>query len=159
MKSIYHNYLFNSTHKKYINNITRLKIVNIMYTNDKKEIKNFIQYLKKDILRIQQRINDIQSGRDDIYEHTIYIYKKHKKLSYIKKIKKQIKNRRQKTLKRLMAQRKDLLIKRSLLFREWCGCIIEQHYHSSSNLDFRFREAIRKMRELPPPPKSIPLKS
>ena len=39
-----------------------------MYTNDKKEIKSFIQYLKKDILKIQQRINDIQSGRDDIDE-------------------------------------------------------------------------------------------
>lgn len=55
----------------------------------KKEIKSFIQYLKKDILKIQQRINDIQSGRDDIDEHTICIYKEHKKLSYIKKIKKQ----------------------------------------------------------------------
>ena len=85
MKRTYHNHSYHSTHKKYINNIARLKIVNIMYINDKKEIKNFIQYLKKDILRIQQRINDIQSGRDDIDEHTICIYKEHKKLSYIKK--------------------------------------------------------------------------
>ena len=123
MKNIYHNHLFDSTHKKYINNIAKLKIANIMYTNDKKEIKSFIQYLKKDILKIQQRINDIQSGRDDIYEHTICIYKKHKKLSYIKKIKKQIKNRRQKTLKRLRAQEKDLFIKHFLLFREWLGCV------------------------------------
>lgn len=143
MKSIYHNHLFDSTHKKYINNIAKLKILNIMYTNDKKEIKSFIQYLKKDILRIQQRINDIHSGRD-IDEHTICIYKEHKKLSYIKKIKKQIKNRRQKTLKRLMTQEKDLFIKHFLLFRECLGCATEQLSHSSSKL----REAARKMREL-----------
>lgn len=146
MKSIYHNHLFDSTHKKYINNIARLKILNIMYTNDKKEIKNFIQYLKKDILRIQQKINDIQSGRDDIYEHTICIYKKHKKLSYIKKIKKQIKNRRQKTLKRLMVQEKALFIKHFLLFRECLGCATEQL--PFSNLGSKLREAARKMREL-----------
>lgn len=114
-----------------------------MYTNDKKEIKNFIQYLKKDILRIQQKINDIQSGRDDIYEHTICIYKKHKKLSYIKK---QIKNRRQKTLKRLMAQEKALFIKHFLLFRECLGCATEQL--PFSNLGSKLREAARKMREL-----------
>ena len=143
MKRTYHNHSYHSTHKKYINNIARLKIVNIMYINDKKEIKNFIQYLKKDILRIQQRINDIQSGRDDIDEHTICIYKEHKKLSYIKK---QIKNRRQKTLKRLKAQRKDLLIKRSLLFREYLGCTTEQLLFS--NLGYKLREAARKMREL-----------
>ncbi|WP_279202473.1 hypothetical protein [Bilophila wadsworthia] len=143
MKRTYHNHSYHSTHKKYINNIARLKIVNIMYINDKKEIKNFIQYLKKDILRIQQRINDIQSGRDDIDEHTICIYKEHKKLSYIKK---QIKNRRQKTLKRLKAQRKDLLIKRSLLFREYLGCTTEQLLFS--NLGSKLREAARKMREL-----------
>ena len=143
MKRTYHNHSYHSTHKEYINNIARLKIVNIMYINDKKEIKNFIQYLKKDILRIQQRINDIQSGRDDIDEHTICIYKEHKKLSYIKK---QIKNRRQKTLKRLKAQRKDLLIKRSLLFREYLGCTTEQLLFS--NLGSKLREVARKMREL-----------
>lgn len=42
MKNIYHNHLFDSTHKKYINNIAKLKIANIMYTNNKKEIKSFI---------------------------------------------------------------------------------------------------------------------
>lgn len=36
MKNFYHNHLFHSTHKKHIDNITRLKIVNIMYINDKK---------------------------------------------------------------------------------------------------------------------------
>ena len=52
MKNIYHNHLFDSTHKKYINNIAKLKIANIMYTNDKKEIKivriifrNFARFL------------------------------------------------------------------------------------------------------------------
>lgn len=41
MKNIYHNHLFDSTHKKYINNIAKLKIANIMYTNDKKRDKKF----------------------------------------------------------------------------------------------------------------------
>ena len=145
MKNIYHNHLFDSTHKKYINNIAKLKIVNIMYINDKKKIKSFIQYLKKDILIIQQKIKDIQSGRD-INEYPICIYKEYKKLSYIKKIKKQIKNRRQKTLKRLNAQEKDLFIKHFLLFREWLGCATEQLLHS--NLGSKLREAARKMREL-----------
>lgn len=145
MKKTYHNHSYHSTHKKYIDNITRLKIINIMYINDKKKIKSFIQYLKKDILIIQQRIKDIQSGRD-INEYPICIYKEYKKLSYIKKIKKQIKNRRQKTLKRLNAQKKDLVRKHFLLFREWLGCTVEQFSHS--NLGFKLREAARKMREL-----------
>ena len=81
-----------------------------MYINEKKKIKSFIQYLKKDILIIQQRIKDIQSGRD-INEYPICIYKEYKKLSYIKK---QIKNRRKKTLKRLNAQKNDLVRKHFL---------------------------------------------
>lgn len=56
MKNIYHNHLFDSTHKKYINNIAKLKIANIMYTNNKKEIKSFIQYLKKDILKYNKEL-------------------------------------------------------------------------------------------------------
>lgn len=145
MKNICNNHFFHSTDKKHIDNTAKSRIVNIMYVNNKKEIKSFIQYLKKDILRIQQRINDIRSGCD-IDEHTVCIYKEYKKLSYIKKIKKQIKNRRQKTLKRLMAQEKDLFIKHFLLFREWLGCVTEQLSHS--NLGFKLREAARKMREL-----------
>lgn len=49
-----------------------------------KKDKNFYTIPKKDILIIQQRIKDIQSGRD-INEYPICIYKEYKKLSYIKK--------------------------------------------------------------------------
>lgn len=60
----------------------------MIITKKVKDRKNFIQYLKKNILDTQQRIDAIHSENDDI-EYSFFIYKKYKRVSYIKKNKKE----------------------------------------------------------------------